>query len=385
MCRLPAWGRVCLAMFAVGWGANQFSPMLLVYRDEIGLSMGTRAALFGVYAAGLIPGLLLGGAASDRRGRRALVLPFVALSPLATLILIVGREHAELLAVGRLLAGLCSGVVFGTASAWVQELSLDEALGVAARRAAIALSAGFGAGPLAAALVAQWAPEPLVVPYLPHLTLAVLALALLLPVPEPDRVTSADRRLIVSALRLPRFRRIAVFLAPWVFGFASITAVILPAAVGPGASYALLVAGLANGLTLGAGALVQPYIKRLEDDHPLSGAYLGLGLGALVALGGAIAVISGSAALLLLLSPICGAAYGAALVSGLREAERLAEPDERAATISIYLAMTYVGFALPYLVSLSEPQLGTDGALLAVAVLTLPSAFAVGPRQRDSA
>ena len=35
-------------MFAVGWGANQFSPMLLVYRDEIGLEASTRAALFGV-------------------------------------------------------------------------------------------------------------------------------------------------------------------------------------------------------------------------------------------------------------------------------------------------------------------------------------------------
>jgi hypothetical protein len=67
-------------------------------------------------------------------------------------------------------------------------------------------------------------------------------------------------------------------------------------------------------------------------------------------------------------------------VSGLRETERLADPDERAATISIYLAMTYVGFALPYLVSLSEPLLGTDGALLAVAVLTLPCALAVRPR-----
>src|SRR4051794_4972986 len=166
---MPAWGRVCLAMFAVGWGANQFSPMLLVYRDEIGLSASTRAALFGVYAAGLIPGLLFGGRASDRHGRRSLVLPFVALSPLATLILIVGRDDLALLAAGRLLAGLCSGVVFGTASAGVRGLWGGGAPGAAARRAAIALSAGFGAGPLVAAIVAQWSSDPLVVPYLPHL------------------------------------------------------------------------------------------------------------------------------------------------------------------------------------------------------------------------
>jgi MFS family permease len=365
-------------MFAVGWGANQFSPMLLVYRDEIGLSAGSRAAIFGLYAAGLIPGLLLGGAASDRRGRRPLVIPFVALSPVATLILILGREDPALLAAGRLLAGVCSGVVFGAAAAWVQELSPAASAGVAARRAAIALSAGFGAGPLASALVAQWAPEPLVEPYLPHLVLAVVALALLLPVPEPVREAPAGRRpRVVGALRMPRFRWIAIFLGPWVFGFAAITAVVLPAAVGEDASKALLVAGLANGLTLGAGALVQPRIKRLEDAHRLAGAYLGLALGGLVALGGAIAANADSAPLLLLLSPVCGAAYGAALVSGLRETERLADPAERAATISVYLALTYVGFALPYLVSLAEPSLGTDGALLVVALLTLPSMAAV--------
>ena len=378
---LPAWGRVCLAMFAVGWGANQFSPMLLVYRDEIGLSGSTRAALFGVYAAGLIPGLLLGGRASDRRGRRSLVLPFVALSPLATLILIVGRHDVALLAAGRLLAGACSGVVFGTASAWVQDLSGGEPAGVAARRAAIALSAGFGAGPLVAALVAQWAPQPLIVPYLPHLALALVALALLVPVPEPERVESVGKRpLIVSALRTSRFRRIALLLAPWVFGFASITAIVIPAAVGADSDYALLIAGLANGLTLGAGAMIQPSIKRLEDRRRMIGAYLGLGLGAGVALGGALAVMAGSTALLLVLSPVCGIAYGATLVSGLRETERLADPAERAATISVYLAMTYVGFSLPLLISWAAPALGTDGALLVLALLALTCLGAIARR-----
>jgi hypothetical protein len=215
--------------------------------------------------------------------------------------------------------------------------------------------------------------------------LAVVAFALLLPVPEPARVAAPGRRpLIVSALRIPRFRRIALLLAPWVFGFASITAVVLPAAVGAEAAYALLVAGLANGLTLGAGALVQPSIKHLEDRRRMAGAYLGLGVGAGVALGGALAVVADSAALLLALSPLCGVAYGAALVSGLRETERLAGPAERAATISIYLAMTYVGFSLPYLVSLVEPALGTDGALLALAPLPLACAVTIGRQGRKA-
>src|SRR5687767_421100 len=102
---MRSWQRVALAMFAVGWGANQFTPLLIAYRDELDMSVQTRAFLFGVYAAGLVPALLVGGAASDRWGRRAVVLPFVALSPLATVLLIVEHESATGLALGRLLAG----------------------------------------------------------------------------------------------------------------------------------------------------------------------------------------------------------------------------------------------------------------------------------------
>ena len=36
-------------MFAVGWGANQFSPMLIVYRHELRLTAGEVAGLFLVY------------------------------------------------------------------------------------------------------------------------------------------------------------------------------------------------------------------------------------------------------------------------------------------------------------------------------------------------
>ena len=121
-----AWMRIAFAMFAVGWGANQFSPMLIVYRHELRLTAGEVAGLFLVYALTLIPGLLIGGPASDRFGRRPVVWPFVALSPLATLLLVLEPRSLPMIAVGRALAGLCSGVVFGAATAWVQEVSPDE-------------------------------------------------------------------------------------------------------------------------------------------------------------------------------------------------------------------------------------------------------------------
>src|SRR6201996_5489432 len=105
-----SWRRVAVALFAVGWGANQFSPLLIEYRHELSLSAGTLAGLFAVYAATLIPGLLIGGPVSDRIGRRPVVLPFVAASPVATVLLMAGPHSLAVIAAGRALAGLCSGV-----------------------------------------------------------------------------------------------------------------------------------------------------------------------------------------------------------------------------------------------------------------------------------
>jgi MFS family permease len=86
-----------------------------------------------------------------------------------------------MIAIGRALAGLCSGVVFGAATAWVQEVSPDD--GMSARRSALALTAGFGLGPVVAAALAQWVSDPLVVPYLPHLLIGVAAVVALARTP----------------------------------------------------------------------------------------------------------------------------------------------------------------------------------------------------------
>ena len=178
------WRWPALTMFTVGYGANQFVPLLAVYRRTLGLSDIQATAIFGVYALGLIPGLLLGGRASDRFGRRILMIGFAALSLLASAVLAGGQWGAGWLYAGRLLTGVVSGTVFTIGTAWVKELSDDAAPGTGARRAAIALTAGFGVGPLVAGTLAQWAPAPLLLPYLLHLLLTLVVLAVLPRAPE---------------------------------------------------------------------------------------------------------------------------------------------------------------------------------------------------------
>jgi MFS family permease len=362
-----AWVKIAFAMFAVGWGANQFSPMLIVYRHELRLGAVAVAGLFLVYALTLIPGLLVGGPLSDRFGRRPVVLPFVALSPLATLLLVLGPRSLVLISAGRALAGLCSGVVFGSATAWVQELS--HGTGQSARRAALALTAGFGLGPVVAAVLAQWAPDPLLLPYIPHLVIGVVAVVVTWRAPGGLRQASiSDRRAWPpAAVRTWRFWLAVAPASPMVFGSVALANVVLPEDVTSARTLSAGFAGLMIALTFSAGVGVQQAARRLAN--PLTGNVAGLccaaagaGIG-VAAVSGADRVLAGVSAVLL------GLAYGLCLVSGLRQAEQMASPGERGAVVACYYALAYLGFAAPYLAAGLGAVAGQAGAFGILAVL----------------
>jgi len=365
-----AWVRIAFAMFAVGWGANQFSPMLIVYRHELSLSAGAVAGLFLVYALTLIPGLLIGGPASDRFGRRPVVLPFVVLSPVATLLLVLQPRSLALITAGRALAGLCSGVAIGSATAWVQELSAGD--GLSARRSALALTAGFGLGPVVAAALAQWAPHPLVVPYLPHLVIGTAAAAVLWRTPAPPVPVRIRRPWPPAAVRTGKFWLAVAPAAPLVFGSVSLAIVVLPEEVTSARSLSAGFAGLMTVLSFSAGVAVQPLARRLRavagNAAGLCCATAGTGLG-IAAVAHSSRTLAGVAAVLL------GLAYGLCLVSGLRQAEQMASPDERGAVIACYYTVAYLGFAVPYLVdglAAVSSRTGAFGLLTAIiAVLAL--------------
>jgi hypothetical protein len=409
-------------MFAVGWGANQFSSLLLAYKLHRGLSDGTGDALFGVYALGLIPALLLLGPISDARGRRAITWGAGALSGVATCALIAGGHALALLYLGRLLSGAASGAAFAAGTAWVKELSVaphDPAADgeAGARRAAIALSAGFGLGPLVAGLLAEWAPDPLVVPYLPHLAVVALALgwagtasrapetvlssptpapegipartapapegtpartapapeasrARTTPAPEASRVratSSAGRRSVfVASASTRRFQRVVAPSAPWVFAAPSIAFAVLPVMIEADlGDFQIGFAALTAALTLGVGVLVQPVARRIDRTRPGRGLLTGL-VATLAGLAlAALAVALGSWPLVLPADVLLGAGYGLCLVSGLLEVQGLAAPGELASLTAIFYALTYVGFAAPLAIAELEHLMRPAVVLLA--------------------
>jgi predicted MFS family arabinose efflux permease len=388
--RLPTpWIRVALAMFAVGWGANQFSPMLIVYRHALGLGPGEIAGLFAVYGVALIPGLLVGGPASDRFGRRAVVLPFAALSPVATLLLVLGPHSIAMISAGRALAGVCSGVVFGSATAWVQDLSHGD--GLSARRAALALSAGFALGPITAAVLAQWVGDPLVVPFLPHLAIGAVAFAIAATTPgarADHRGAAAGRNWPPAAVRTRRFWLTVAPPAPVVFGAVALAIVVLPEEVTSASTMSVGYAGLMTALTFAGGIGIQPAARRLGARHEHAGIIAGLAATVVGAAVGIAAVATASRVLAGVAAVFLGLAYGLCLVSGLSQAERLAGARDRGAVVACYYVLTYLGFAVPYVVDALNGPLGRPGTFVALtggaAVLTAWTGLQAARRRSES-
>jgi predicted MFS family arabinose efflux permease len=374
-------------MFGVAWGANQFSSLLLAYRLHRGVSESTADALFGVYALGLIPALLVIGPISDLRGRRRIVRGAGVLSVLATLALIAGAHSLPMLYLGRFLAGACSGAMFAAGTAWIKELSVapyDPRAGeqTGARRAAVALSAGFGLGPLVAGLLAQWAPDPLVTAYLPHL--AVMTIALLVIAGTPETVVRNVRREPArQLLRVPsaghaRFRGIVAPMAPWTFAAPSISLAFLPGLVTHSTgSFEVGFAALIAGLTLGLGILVQPLARRLDRVGDVRGALAGLLAISAGILLGALAAHEQSWPFIVPAAVLLGSGYGLCLVAGLLETQRLATREDLASLTAIFYALTYVGFAAPIVLAELERVASASALLLLTATFAAITAVRV--------
>jgi MFS family permease len=382
------WLGAGFALCTVGWGANQFTPMLLLYRSRLGLSAAIVEATFGLYAIGLIPGLLVAGPLSDRIGRRRVVLFALVLSMVAGGVLILGAHGAGWLFAGRLVMGVASGCAFSAGAAWIKELSAPPyehaPRGASARRAGAAMTLGFGLGPLVAGALAQWAPLPTTLPYLPQLVLAAWALPLAAHTPETvrhNRVRDADdglwRQMRIRGLGEPRFLWVVLPLAPWVFGSAAIAMAYLPGLVMnqvPGVAVAF--AAAAALCTAMSGVLVQPLARRFDrPDQPerprllIAGLTLvtgGLLAGACIT---ALGQLPGLPVLVLCAALMLGCGYGICLVFGLAEVQRLARPDDLAGLTAVFQAFCYIGFAVPYLLSVLRAYTSATVLLLCVAAL----------------
>ena len=378
-----AWWRIAIVMFAVAYGANQFVPMLLVYRRTLHLSEAELLAMFGVYTLGLAPAFILSAPAAARYGQRTLLL-FCALASIASSIfLIAGPWVPGMLYLGRFAAGIASGGVFAVGTSWLRELSEETGGGKAARRAAISLTAGFGMGPLVAGALGRWAPAPDLVPYAVHIALGTVALVLAWPVATSKRL---DRSLPWNVvLKLPGRSRqwmltSVVPVAPWVFGFASVAFVLVPTRAPGLLGGGPLAAGVLTAAALGIGAIVQTAAKslRLESNRA---SLAGLALGA-IGFGFAAAAGAGrSEAFPLMAIGLLGSGYGLALLGGLGTIATSGDLDS-ANHVALFYVIAYGGAWAPFVLNELAGRVGYGASFASAACLVALTAVLVGLGQR---
>ena len=365
MGRLSGRASVAIALFAVALGTNVATPLLLIYEGRLGLSAWTLTALFAVYPIGLAPALVFSGPASDVLGRRAVMAPGVALSGVASVVLLFGRDSLALLYLGRFLLGVVSGLVLVVASAWIQELGRDDPMW-SARLVGVVMYSGFGLGPLISGLIGQWGPAPLTLPYVIHLV--TIAAGLLVLIAAPESVTRTPGRRIRPNLGIPvesapEFWRVVVPTAFGVFGMPSLAFGLFPVILKPAMeSVAVFVSGLLGMLAMVSIVPAQAWVGRVG---PHRAAPLALAVGATGCLLGLIAFASGAWPLLFVAAVLMGGASGLAMTSGLRFVDLICRPEDRGALNGAFYAAAYAGMMMPLVVTSIARVVGSTTAVLA--------------------
>ncbi|WP_130177936.1 MFS transporter [Cryobacterium sp. SO1] len=359
------WHLAAPALFVMAWGGNHFTPLLHMYETLGHYSTVTADLFLGLYVVGLVPGLLLAGALSDRYGRKPLVVAGVLAGILASILLGLGFSSEVVICLGRFLAGLSVGVAMSVGTAWIKELSstpfdLVARPSAGARRPALTLTVGFGLGAGVSGVLAQWGPLPTLLPYAVHILLSLLILPRLLRTPETvprSRVHASlwgDLKVPLAGHR--RFLRVVLPTAPWVFGAAGIAYAMMPKLVESQlGELNLAFATLLTVVTLGTGALVQPQVSRLNSLTRGRAILVGMGIMLVGVLSAVATAVTLSPVLALITGVVLGAAYGITVVAGLVEIQRISTPTDLAGITGVYYSLTYVGFLLPVLfASLTE-------------------------------
>jgi MFS family permease len=369
------------AVFAIGMaGTTLPTPLYGLYREELGFSELMVTVVFAVYALGVIATLLLAGNVSDETGRRPVLLAALGFSAASALCFLFEGGLPALFA-GRLLSGFAAGLLSGAATVTVMELAPPGRAAGAGLAATAANMGGLGCGPLLAGLLAEYAPWPLRLPFVVHL--ALIAAAAVLTWLLPETVTSSGRRprLRPQGLAVPPQVR-GVFAPSALAAFAGFSLLGLFTAVAPAFVaetldvHNLALAGLVVFSVFLASTAGQALMGRVGERRALPG-------GCFVLVAGLVLVAASlllASLPLLVAGALCGGlGQGLAFRGAVTAISAAAPPEHRAATVSAFFVIAYLGISLPVVgVGALTLGIGLRNAGLTFAGCVLVLALGVG-------
>jgi len=334
-------------LVAMMMGGTLPIPLYVLYEKQMGFGPLGVTVVFAAYVIGTLFALLTLGDLSDHIGRRRVMAIAVGCAA-ASSGLFLAASDIGLLILARIVSGLAAGFITGTAAAALAELQPRGDQRAAAVVASGSNMVGLGLGPLIAGIFAEYVAVPTHSVFWSYLGVCALALAALLLVPEtvrnPDHVISLRPRLGVPA----RMRAVTigaclgVFAAFSILGsFSSLVPTFMDGILGVH-NFALI--GAASFLIFTTAAISQAFSAGLPARRSLG---VGLPL-LLVCLAALEAALFAKALWLFIVGTVVGGiAVGLIFRGGLSELNRLAEPRNRAATVSTFFVAAYLGLGLP--------------------------------------
>jgi len=331
-----------VALLVFTMGTSIITPLLPLYAGQFHLSNGTLTLLFATYTATVVPTMLVAGSASDRLGRKRVLLPAMLVLTCASL-LFAFTESVPMLFVGRVLQGLAVGMFLGVGTAFVVDHAIPAKRALAAMAAGAFFRLGFGLGPGMAGLVAQYWGNPIHRPFEVHLVLLAVGIGCVILASEtvPRRRYKFEIRVGVPKGQMRGF---AGFMAPAAFTMSFMEGTVL--SIVPLYLYDTLgernvaIAGLCGFLVLGVGGMT-PLVTR--NVAPRLAVMIGLGVSAVVTWLIALAAVGGSALLVVVAAGIIGFVNGMILQGATVICGTVVPLQERGKLLSSLYMCAYAG------------------------------------------
>jgi MFS family permease len=331
-----------VALLVFTMGTSIITPLLPLYAGQFHLSNGTLTLLFATYTATVVPTMLVAGSASDRLGRKRVLLPAMLVLTCASLVFAF-TESVSMLFVGRVLQGLAVGMFLGVGTAFVVDHAIPAKRALAAMAAGAFFRLGFGLGPGMAGLVAQYWGDPIHRPFEVHLVLLAVGIGCVILASEtvPRRRYKFEIRVGVPKGQMRGF---AGFMAPAAFTMSFMEGTVL--SIVPLYLYDTLgernvaIAGLCGFLVLGLGGMT-PLVTR--NVAPRMAVMIGLGVSAVVTWLIALAAVGGSALLVVVAAGIIGFVNGMILQGATVICSTVVPLQERGKLLSSLYMCAYAG------------------------------------------
>ena len=331
-----------VALLVFTMGTSIITPLLPLYAGQFHLSNGTLTLLFATYTATVVPTMLVAGSASDRLGRKRVLLPAMLVLTCASLVFAF-TESVSMLFVGRVLQGLAVGMFLGVGTAFVVDHAIPAKRALAAMAAGAFFRLGFGLGPGMAGLVAQYWGDPIHRPFEVHLVLLAVGIGCVILASEtvPRRRYKFEIRVGVPKGQMRGF---AGFMAPAAFTMSFMEGTVL--SIVPLYLYDTIgernvaIAGLCGFLVLGLGGMT-PLVTR--NVAPRMAVMIGLGVSAVVTWLIALAAVGGSALLVVVAAGIIGFVNGMILQGATVICSTVVPLQERGKLLSSLYMCAYAG------------------------------------------